>query len=80
MVRLQTIHLLLHQIGHNTFSSETASEIKTPVNCEELSLRLIRCSAFKDALNSELNIIKNNASVARCLAKDFQRWSLTLIL
>lgn len=80
MVRLQTIHLLLHQIGDNTFSSETAREIKTPVNCEELSLRLIRCSSFKDALNSELNIIRNNASIARCLAKNFQRWSLTLVL
>lgn len=62
MVRLQTIHLPLHQIGDNTFSSETVSEIKTPVNCEELSLRLIRCSAFKDTLYSELNIIENKAS------------------
>lgn len=76
MVRLQTIHLLLHQIGDNTFSSETAREIKTPVNCEELSLRLIRCSAFKDALNSELNIVKNNASIARCLAKIFKDGAL----
>lgn len=73
MVRLQTIHLLLHQIGDNTFSSETAREIKTPVNWEELSLRLIRCSAFKDALNSKLNIIRNNASIARCLAKKISK-------
>lgn len=46
MVKLQTIHLL-HRIGNNTFGSETASEIKTPINYKELSLRIIHCDTFK---------------------------------